>query len=460
MHLNNQRVAILGGGRSGIAAAALAVREGALVTLFDSAGGAAAAKLEAWAANFPSVELITGTDALESKTRRFDLVVTSPGISLVDGWGANMAACGARAIGEIEFASWYFSGKSIGITGTNGKTTTTEMIRELLCAAGEVCVAAGNYGLPLSEVVLNHPEVTTVALELSSFQLETISDFAPTVALWLNFAPDHMDRYPDLAAYRAAKERIYLNLGVGHQAVVPPCERATAARSGAKICTFDVDDTSADWHIKDGKIIHSGEVLMDLANVAVRGRHNHANMLAAMAAVDAFGASLAHVETVFSRYLPPPHRYEWIATIQGVDFINDSKSTNLHSLETALLAERRPRVLIAGGKEKGLDFSPLAELVNRHCRAVVAIGEIRHALRAAWGPSVVIPLENDFAAAIHKAHALAEPGDAVLLSPGTSSFDMFRDYTHRGEEFRRIVLAMTHPTFSQSTSNEKIYENQ
>ena len=442
IHLDNQPIAILGGGRSGLAAAALALREGARPVVIDTVDGEGAERLRERAAA-GGFGVLVGADADPARAGSFPLLVTSPGIDLTEGWGKAMAGRAGRAIGEIEFASWYFHGLVIGITGTNGKTTTTEMIRDLLLEAGRHALAAGNHGLPLAEVVVRHPEADALALELSSFQLETIEDFRPDVAVWLNFAPDHMDRYRSLADYRAAKENIYRNLRPQDTAVVPPSEKARALASGARVVTFSVEESeAADWDIGGGSLRRGGEALLPLARVAVRGRHNHANLLAAWAAAHAAGIPDEAARRVFARFQPPVHRYERVATLDGVDYINDSKSTNLHSLETALAAEDNPAVLIAGGKEKGLDYTELVPRVEKSCRAVVAIGEIGGKLRAHFA-GVENHAARDLGEAVAIARSVARPGDRVLLSPGTSSFDMFRDYNHRGEEFRRIVLSLS-----------------
>ena len=442
MSLTNQHIAILGGGRSGLAAAALALREGAEVVILDTVDGAGADALCArCAALSPDLQVVTGAAAMSAPARKFDLLVTSPGISLVDGWGAMMAATATTAIGEIEFAWKYFHGRTIGITGTNGKTTTTEMIRDVLLAAGHKAVAAGNHGMPLAEVVMQHPEIEWVALELSSFQLETIAAYRPDVAVWLNFAPDHMDRYHSLEEYHTAKLRLFLNLDANGTAIVPAEEAAAIDCHGARVETFSTVDTTARWHLADGMICRDQHRLMAVEDVAVRGRHNHANLLAAWAAAHAAGAGDDAARAVFQSFKPPLNRYEWIARANGVDFINDSKSTNLHSLETALHAEDRLYVLIAGGKDKGLDFHDVAATVAKRCRAVIAIGEIRPHLRSAFASMVDFHEAADLEDAVAQARALAHTGDAVLLSPGTSSFDMFRDYAHRGEIFRQVIQA-------------------
>lgn len=434
MNLESLQIAVLGAGRSGRAAAELAAAQGARVTLLDTAP-----EIERPPAGV--AECVAGGRA-HDHAGHWDLLVTSPGISLESGWGAAMAGRASRAVGETELASWFFRGRVIGITGTNGKTTTTELAAGMLAAAGMRAVPAGNHGVPLSEVVLRQPEVEMVALELSSFQLETIDLFRPEVGVWLNFAADHLDRYPDVAAYRAAKERLFLNMGPSETAVVPPAEVEVAAARGGRLVTFGLDDGDADYHLRDGRLMAMGVPVIEAAAVALRGRHNLANLLAAIAAVTAAGADVGRIGKFLAGYRPPAHRYEPVRRLGGVDWINDSKATNLDALRAALEAEERTGVLLAGGKDKHLDLSPLAATVARSCRAVIALGETAGAVERAWGGGVPVSRAASMEEAVEMAERLARPGDRVLLSPGASSFDWFRDYTERGDVFRRLVQAL------------------
>ncbi|WP_193213417.1 UDP-N-acetylmuramoyl-L-alanine--D-glutamate ligase [Luteolibacter marinus] len=431
MTLTGKNVVILGAGRSGRAAAALAVREGATVHVHD-----AAAEIKDMPAGLdlhPSAGEATGRDT------RCDLLVVSPGI---DTYGPLVAAYSAGAgevIGETEFASRYYKGRIIGITGTNGKTTTTELVDRILNAGGHLAAPCGNYGPPLSEVVLRDPVPTAVALELSSFQLETICGFRPDVAVWLNFAPDHMDRYPTVEAYFEAKLRIFENQRPSDTAVVRAGEKVPPLRT--KVITFSTEDPSADWFSDGRRITRCGETVLDLeTSTRMRGLHNAENAMAAIAACEAIGVPIGAAATALDGYAPPLHRCELVRTLDGVEYLNDSKATNLHALESALRSQTRPVVLIAGGKEKGLDYAPVVPLLAKHAVAAVTFGQIAGPLAAVFSGAVPSEQVSTLAEAVETARRLAPRGATVLLSPGTSSFDQFSGYEQRGDVFREIVL--------------------
>ena len=432
MTLSGKHVAILGVGRSGRSAAALALREGARVSAWDAAGANAFAGMPVGVEIHPNATEVDGL-ALVS-----DLLVVSPGI---DTYGPFVAAYSTQAvevIGEVEFAARYFHGKIIGITGTNGKTTTTELVERILAHAGLGGTACGNYGTPFTEVVLQSKQPEIVALELSSFQLETIRTLHPVVAIWLNFAADHMDRYPTVEAYRAAKLRIFENQTVEDTAVV----RAGEALPGliAQQVTFSTTEPSADWYSTGSKIENGAETVLDMDHdTSLRGLHNAENVMAAMAACRAVGISSQIMREAINGYAPPPHRCELVRTLDGVEYLNDSKATNLHALESALRSQTRPVVLIAGGKEKGLDYSTVVPLLKSRALAVVTFGQISRNLADLF--SSVVPCEAvaNLADAVAVARGLAPRGSTILLSPGTSSFDQFTGYEQRGNSFRDLV---------------------
>lgn len=422
---------ILGAGRSGRAAAALARCEGAEVHVHD-----AVARID----GMPDGAVLH-PDANEESGRATtcDLLVISPGI---DTYGPLVAAYSAGAgevLGEIEFASRYFEGRIVGITGTNGKTTTTELVERILRAGGYDAAACGNYGVPFCEVVLRDPVPTAVALELSSFQLETIRGFRPDVAVWLNFAPDHMDRYPTVQAYFAAKFRIFENQTAENTAVIRLGEDLPAI--AARTVTFSTESESADW-FSDGRMLkRRGEAILDLeATTRMRGLHNAENAMAAIAACEAIGVPLEAAARALVGYAPPLHRCELVRTLDGVEYLNDSKATNLHALESALRSQTRPVVLIAGGKEKGLDYSPVAPLLAKKAVAAVTYGQIAAPLAEIFATSVPVERVTVLAEAVEAARRLAPRGSTVLLSPGTSSFDQFSGYEQRGDVFRELVL--------------------
>ncbi len=431
MTLTGKNVVILGAGRSGRAAAALALREGAEVHVHDAAG-----EIEGMP---PAVHLHPGASAGKGGEVSSDLLVVSPGIDTFGPMVAAYAAGTGEMIGETEFASRYYKGRIIGITGTNGKTTTTELVERILRAGGYDAAPCGNYGTPLSEIVMRDPVPTAVALELSSFQLETIRSFRPEVSVWLNFAPDHMDRYPTVQAYFDAKFRIFENQTGEDTAVVRTGEQLAGIRP--KVVTFSTEDRSADWFSDGRRILRRGEAVLDLeADTRMRGLHNAENAMAAIAACEALGISIPDAARALHGYAPPLHRCELVRTLDGVEYLNDSKATNLHALESALRSQTRPVVLIAGGKEKGLDYAAIAPLLATKAVAAVTYGQIAAPLAGVFANAVPVERTETLADAVVIARRLAPRGSTILLSPGTSSFDQFSGYEQRGDVFREIVL--------------------
>jgi UDP-N-acetylmuramoylalanine--D-glutamate ligase len=436
MHdLTGQYLAILGAGRSGLGAARLARSRGARVTVFDEGDpekiSASIARLRE-----DAFEVIAGTAVRERELRagEFTEAVLSPGLDA--GWPLpqRFAAAGARLTGEMEFGFRYNTTPLIAITGTNGKSTCTELTAAILNGCGLKSLPCGNHGIPLCEVVASGTAYDVLALEVSSFQLETIEHFRPRVAIWLNFAPDHLDRYPDLEAYLAAKARVFENLTSEDLAVVRAGE--TVASGPARRISFSATGAAADWTWNDGSILHHGLEVGRTDRIRLRGRHNLENLLAALAACQEFGLKLPAMLEAAAAYNPPAHRCELVRTWQGREFINDSKATNLHALEACLISMDRPIVLIAGGKDKQLDYTPLATLLPGRVRALVVIGEIAPQLQAAFAPLLPCEIAADMTDAVQRAARLSQEGDLVILSPGTSSFDMYSGYAQRGEAFR------------------------
>lgn len=432
MNLTGKHVAILGVGRSGRAAAVLALREGARVSAWDAAGPEAFAGMPETVEIHPHATEAVGGDVV------CDLLVVSPGIDTYGSYVAAFSKHAGEVIGEVELAARHYAGRIIGITGTNGKTTTTELVERILSHAGLGGTACGNYGVPFAEVAVQAAAPAAVSLELSSFQLETIHSLRCSVAVWLNFAPDHMDRYPTVESYRMAKLRIFQTQQPGDVAVI----RMGEGISGlvAKVVTFSTTDPAADWYSEGKTIIHRGEVWLDLEeDTALRGLHNAENAMAALAACRELGISQREMREALRGYSPPPHRCELVRTLDGVEYLNDSKATNLHALECAVRSQTRPVVLIAGGKEKGLDYSPLIPLLSERALAVICFGQIARPLATLF--STVVPCESvvSLADAVATARGLAPRGSTILLSPGTSSFDQFTGYEQRGNTFRDLV---------------------
>jgi UDP-N-acetylmuramoylalanine--D-glutamate ligase len=429
--ITGKHIAVFGAGRSGIAAAALASREGAVVSIWDQGGPEAFKKVPA------GMETHPGMTIADAEGFAADLIVISPGI---DTYSPLVQAFAAKAqlIGETEFASRYYDGGIIGITGTNGKTTTTELVSLILKQAGLGGTPCGNYGSPLSEILLSPNVPAAIALELSSFQLETIDDLRPKVSIWLNFAPDHMDRYPTVEAYKNAKLRIFENQTEEDTVVMRHGE--DLGELIPKIITFSTESRCADFFSDGVTITQGGRILLDLeAETSLRGLHNAENAMAAMAACMAYGIDPSIIPAALHGYAPPPHRCELIRTLDGVEYLNDSKATNLHALQCALRSQNRPVVLIAGGKDKGLDYAPLLTILGKQAISAVTFGQISRQLADLFNGVVQTTAVVTMEEAIHVARSLAPRGSTILLSPGTSSFDQFTGYEQRGDTFRDLV---------------------
>jgi len=437
MNLKNQHVIVLGAGRSGRAAAALAMRQGAEVTVHDTA------------------DLITGlpegvgqvaqANVKTGEVSQCDVLVISPGIDGESDFVQAYAKNAGELIGEIELASRFYDGRIVAITGTNGKTTTTELVQRMLSHAGITCLACGNYGVPFAEVVLLDEPPKSVALELSSFQLETIDTFHANVVIWLNFSADHMDRYPTLESYKAAKLRVFENLTSDDVVVVRAGEDLSeAGEITAEQFTFSAED-DAMFTLNDHWICLDDVKLVDLSVSRLRGLHNAENAMAAYAACRSLGVTATQANDSLRGFAPPLHRCELVRTLDGVEYINDSKATNLHALDSALRSQLRPIVLIAGGKEKGLDYSPLLPRLESTTKAVIVFGEISNQLAETFAPlpnRTPVSIASSLEEAVFSAADVSEHGDTVLFSPGTSSFDMFNGYEERGDTFRTLVNAL------------------
>ena len=430
-----KKTVVLGLGRSGVAAARLLRRFGAEVTVCDSSESERTSE-RGLMLRGEGIRVLTG-EAAENDGTLHDLAILSPGIEETVALVTNVTDKGTPLIGELELAYSLCGCPVIAVTGTNGKTTTTELVTRMLQGAGLRTAACGNIGTPMSELICSGETYDVLVAEVSSFQLETITTFRPKVALWLNLSPNHLDRYPSMQEYRKAKLRIFENQGEGDWAVIP--SDADLPSLKARKITFSTWDSSAHLSLRDGdEILHHGKMLLDLRRTRLRGPHNAANLMAAFGVGIALGADLSAMSTAILDYTPPPHRCELIAERDGVRWINDSKATTLDAMEQAIKSVKGSLILIAGGKDKGFEFSPIAPLVRERVSCAVLIGEMRDRIARDWAP-VPSLLAGSLEEAVKFAQGKALPGATILFSPGTSSFDMFRDYVERGESFRRLV---------------------
>jgi len=445
MSQTSPHIAILGAVRSGLGAARLAAREGARVTLFDEAEPEKLSRSIEIAAK-EGFGIVTGAEArdLVVQPGEYDLVVLSPGFDLQWPLPKKFIDAGVPATGEMEFGYQRCKTPFVAITGTNGKSTTTELLAEILNRCGRRSLPCGNHGMALCEVLVSGEEYDVLSLEVSSFQLETTLTFRPPVSMWLNFAPDHLDRYPDEQSYFEAKHRIFMNQTEDDVAIVNAAEVARIGSIRPQLITFSAwpEYSDATWFYRDGEFHHAGQSIGNASQIRLRGRHNMENILAALAAGHAMGLAAAEMMNAVASYEPPAHRCELVRVHDGREYINDSKATNLHALESCVRSLDNTLVLIAGGKEKGLDYAPLASVLPGKVRALVLIGEIAPALADQFGDIVPCHVATDMDDAVRTAAKLSQPGDAIVLSPGTSSFDMYSGYAERGDHFRRAAHAL------------------
>mgnify|MGYP003694375307 CR=1 FL=1 len=342
-------------------------------------------------------------------------------------------------IGELELAFEECICPVVAITGTNGKTTTTELTTVMLRDSGVRTMASGNIGLPFATAVRQSTELDVMILEVSSFQLETIDAFRPQVAVWLNFSPNHLDRYRDLEDYRKAKLRVFMNQTPEDYAIVNARENLPPI--SARRITFSAYEPGADFTLRDGVIFYQGEPVLDQRKTRLEGFHNAENLMAALGVGLALGVELETMAAAVGEFTAPVHRCEFVRDFEGVRWINDSKATNLDSVEKAIHSQTRPTVLIAGGKDKAVRIRPIAPLVRERVLVAILIGEMKERIAASWS-GVDCRISSSLKRPSPRRGKLPRPEDAVLFSPGTSSFDMFRNYGERGNRFKDAVNAL------------------
>ncbi|MDP6529510.1 MAG: UDP-N-acetylmuramoyl-L-alanine--D-glutamate ligase [Gemmatimonadota bacterium] len=454
--LENAVVVVLGYGRSGKAAAALLQRAGAKVRVTDQG---CAAELGVSGEGIPGGDGWLGGDCPEV-LRGADLVIASPGVPPGNPVLDEARANGLPVRSELELGWWFLDAPMIAVTGTNGKTTTVELLGAMGRAAGQRTAVAGNVGTPLSS--LAGEEWDLVVAEVSSFQLATCEEFRPDVAVLLNLGEDHFDWHGNSEHYTASKRRLFANQKPRDVAILngdDPVLADWAATLPAQTRLFRRHPfTGPGAFIRDGRITLVGadgatDPVFALSEWHLPGGHNLENLLAASLAARVIGLSADAISDGAREFRGLPHRMETVATLGGVEWVNDSKSTNPGSLAKALEAEV-PTILIAGGVAKGCDFRSVRESVGKGARAVFLIGEDSSLLEDAFRGATDLVRSGTLEKAVAQAAALAQPGDRVLLSPGCASFDQFDHYAHRGETFRDLVRQLT----GGSGRKEETYE--
>jgi UDP-N-acetylmuramoylalanine--D-glutamate ligase len=437
------KTGILGAGKSGIAAALLAAQKGHDVFVSEA--------LPEFA---PGVQDILTQAAIDfeygghsDRILTMDEIIISPGIDPRQPFIQKIEAARIPIISEIEFAQRYINGKIIAITGSNGKSTTTKLTGELLKHHGVQVFYGGNLGEPLSNGVRENTDPETVfVVEVSSFQLEKLMDFAPAVGVILNLTPDHLDRYNAVQDYYAAKFNLTKNFTSGNTFIFNADDRllsSFASELNATRRSFGLGaGAQRDAYYADN-IIHLGELSLNTENFRLKGLHNMQNVMASLLAVqEIIPLEPTRTEQFLQQFAGLEHRLEFVDNIAGVSFYNDSKATTLESLQVALHSFNQV-VLIAGGKNKGADFSRLRKDVANKAAHVIAIGACAADIQQKWSTVVLVETESDFARAIHKAFTIARAKQLpVLLSPACASFDMFANFEDRGRQFKNLVRGL------------------
>lgn len=456
--LQDKSVLVIGLGLSGAAAARLLVTRGARVAAMDNSDTPA---LRREAEELRDLGVRVELDLRLPPAGQFDFAVVSPGVAMDSLLAKELRQREIPVIGELELGWQQAVCLNVAVTGTNGKTTTTELIEHVLTHCHKRTLAAGNIGKPLCSVADETKQLDYLTLEVSSFQLETIRYFRPAVAVLLNITPDHLDRHHTMAEYARAKARIFENQQPFDWAVVQTEALAQLRTLGVKVpsklITFSAQNRRADIHLDRSLIISRIEgwvgPLIDLEKTQLRGPHNAENVMATLAVGRVLRLPLEQMVEAIASFRPAAHRCELIAEIHGVKFINDSKATNLDAVAKALqtMPSAQPGepnvLLIAGGRDKGLDYHDLGPLLAQRVKHAFLLGETREKLRASWSLFTPCTLADSLLEAVNDAARNAALGDVVLLSPACSSFDLFRDYRHRGEVFRQAVEQL------QRTSN-------
>jgi UDP-N-acetylmuramoylalanine--D-glutamate ligase len=452
VELKGKKVLIIGAARSGVAAARFLMDRGAIVALNDQK------PIEKWSAEALTLKEV-GVGLLPGEPPswlldQIELVVVSPGVPATIIPIRYAERAGAEVIGEVELAARFLKGKIVAITGSNGKTTTTSLIGELLKNAGLVVQVGGNIGRALISMVESSRDDGWTVAELSSFQLETIKTFRPSIAVVLNVTPNHMDRYETFNDYAAAKHRIFMNQTEDDVAVLNADDETVSSWANglrAKVMNFSVrHELERGVFLRDDELVFrwdEGEQdLLRVTEMKLRGLHNVENVAAALTVGIAAGAQMGSMfesmRTTVKDFNPVEHRLEFVDEIKGVRFYNDSKATSVDATLKALEAfanDAGKLVLILGGKGKKAPYAPLATLVRDKVRKLVLIGEDAETIVNELGEYAAFERAADMKDAVARSFASAQPGDVVLLAPACASFDMFDSFEHRGKVFKGDV---------------------
>jgi UDP-N-acetylmuramoylalanine--D-glutamate ligase len=453
MDLSGKRLLVVGLGRSGVAAATWLVRQGAQVTVSERQKESDLDSHMVRELSGLGIRLELG----EHKLRTFldpDLIVVSPGIPLDIHPLAEARNKGVSIVGELELAWRYLKTPCIAVTGTNGKSTVVKLMGCMLDHGGTKVFVGGNIDSPLTDYVRGKQTADWVVLEVSSFQLDTVTTFSPLIALILNISPDHLDRYPDYETYARSKERISANQGPGQVLILNDDD--------PRLHTFKPDNGSTVYryglaHVRGRHtFLANGEIVVklhgerknafNLNGFTLQGDHNRANVMAAILTSMAIKLPPSGIQEGINHFKGLPHRIEYVDTIKGVTFYDDSKATNIDAAIKSVTSFSRPVVLIAGGRHKGSDYLPLVNATSGRVRGLIFIGEASDLLAKAFDKKIYWSRAIDMHEAVTLAFDQAQEGDVVLLAPACSSFDMFTDFQHRGMVFKEAVKRLKNGT--------------
>jgi UDP-N-acetylmuramoylalanine--D-glutamate ligase len=458
MNLKGKNTLVVGLGLSGRAAARLLSARGAQVKVVDSRDEAEVGKAADELRQL-GISVDTGSRMVAGE---FEFAVISPGLSPESELFRCVATGGYPLLSELELGSRLSACLGVAITGTNGKTTTTQLIEHLLNDCGKKSRAVGNIGVPICDVVAESAELDFLVMEASSFQLEQTEQFRPTISILTNITTDHMDRYPGMAEYALAKTRIFANQRPFDWAVVQSEAlaylRALGVTIPGRVVTFSAASRRADLHLDDNLIVSSLEgwegPLLTMQQTRLRGPHNAENVMAALAVGRILQLPLENMIRSLKSFNAAPHRCELVGEMNGVQFVNDSKATNLDAMMKAIQATpyvspKEPNVwLIAGGSDKGFEFHDAGPLLAQRVKGAILIGETSGRMKSAWNLFTNCRTADDLEEAVRTAAQQAELGDVILLSPACASFDQFSGYEERGNRFKEIVADLLRTTYS------------
>jgi UDP-N-acetylmuramoylalanine--D-glutamate ligase len=446
-NIKGKKVSVIGGARSGLAVAKLLKKLGADVFISDMKKIEEIKYVKFTTQELDSLGIKYEFGGHSDRVFDCDFIVISPGVPSNADVVVKAKNMGIKVLSEIEVASWFCKAPIVAVTGTNGKTTTTSLIGFIFRNAGFRTVVAGNIGSPFSDIVFDADEKSVVVLEVSSFQLDHIETFKPRVAVLLNITPDHLDRYASFGDYILSKFRIFKNqnsddfavYNYDDEIVQPYVESLNLVKMPFSVA----ERLPVGAFIDEGYIVlkfeNKEERIIKMGELKIRGIHNVYNSLAAALAARAMEVKDEIIRESLKAFEGVAHRLEFVREINGVKFINDSKATNVNSLWYALESFDEPIILIAGGRDKGNDYSKVYDLVKRKVKLIVAIGESKEKIYNEFKTLTNVIKVNSMEEAVKISFENASPGDVVLLSPACASFDMFEDYEHRGEVFKKLV---------------------